>query len=63
MVLKWTSWWRGEDLNLRPSGYEPWIERLPTNSPVNRVSLNYPSSWDDQQYDTLSSEYLDDTRI
>ena len=32
-------WWRGKDLNLRPSGYEP--DELPDCSTPRRVSSAY----------------------
>jgi hypothetical protein len=31
---------RGEDLNLPPSGYETWGDRLPDNSGLDAVVLN-----------------------
>jgi len=37
--------WRGEDLNLRPSGYETYFDRLLRHAQIISVVLNQPLNW------------------
>jgi hypothetical protein len=56
-------WWRGEDLDLRTSGYETYFDRLPGPSVVNVVALNRRASWDDCRINLLKCAPASDMNI
>ena len=45
---------RGEDLNLRPSGYETWEPRLVRSSQIKAVAPNRLSAWGFIYFGTLA---------
>jgi len=52
--LNWVSEWRGEDLNLRPSGYEICFGRLPRHTQIISMELNHPLNWTSSAGSTLT---------